>query len=85
MYADICGMLNIQYPIIQGAMAWISDPSLVSAVSEAGGLGVLATGHLDAEGCVKAIKEIRAVSYTHLDVYKRQPVVTTGTFCSHTA
>lgn len=59
MYADICGLLNIQYPIIQGAMAWISDPSLVSAVSEAGGLGVLATGHLDAEGCVKAIKEIR--------------------------
>ena len=50
MYADICGLLNIQYPIIQGAMAWISDPSLVSAVSEAGGLGVLATGHLDAEG-----------------------------------
>ena len=39
MYADICGLLNIQYPIIQGAMAWISDPSLVSAVSEAGGLG----------------------------------------------
>ena len=59
MYADICGLLNIRYPIIQGAMAWISDPSLVSAVSEAGGLGVLATGHLDAEGCVKAIKEIR--------------------------
>ena len=40
-------------------MAWISDASLVSAVSEAGGLGVLATGHLDAEGCVKAVKEIR--------------------------
>ncbi|MCJ7854727.1 enoyl-[acyl-carrier-protein] reductase FabK [Lachnospiraceae bacterium NSJ-143] len=59
MYADICGMLGIQYPIIQGAMAWISDASLVSAVSEAGGLGVLATGHLDAEGCVKAVKEIR--------------------------
>lgn len=60
MYADICSMLNIEYPIIQGAMAWISDPSLVSAVSEAGGLGVLATGHLNPEGCVKAIREIRS-------------------------
>lgn len=59
MYADICSMLNIEYPIIQGAMAWISDPSLVSAVSEAGGLGVLATGHLNPEGCVKAIREIK--------------------------
>ncbi len=59
MYADICKMLNIKYPIIQGAMAWISDPSLVSAVSNAGGLGVLATGHLNADGCVKAIQEIR--------------------------
>lgn len=60
MYADICSMLNIEYPIIQGAMAWISDPSLVSAVSEAGSLGVLATGHLNPEGCVKAIREIKA-------------------------
>ena len=60
MYADICSMLNIEYPIIQGAMAWISDPSLVSAVSETGGLGVLATGHLNPEGCVKAIREIKA-------------------------
>lgn len=60
MYADICSMLNIEYPIIQGAMAWISDPSLVSAVSEAGGLGVLATGHLNPEGCVKAIREIKS-------------------------
>ncbi len=59
MYLDICDLLSIQYPIIQGAMAWISDAGLVSAVSEAGGLGVLATGHIDAEGCIKAIKEIR--------------------------
>ena len=28
MYADICKMLNIKYPIIQGAMAWISDQAL---------------------------------------------------------
>ena len=40
-----CEMLGIEYPIIQGAMAWIATPELVAAVSNAGGLGVLATGH----------------------------------------
>jgi enoyl-[acyl-carrier protein] reductase II len=37
-------LLNIKYPIIQGGMAWISDSSLAAAVSEAGGLGVIAAG-----------------------------------------
>lgn len=59
MYGDICELLNIQYPIFQGAMAWISNPELVSAVSNGGGLGVLATGHLDGEGCRKAIRELK--------------------------
>jgi enoyl-[acyl-carrier protein] reductase II len=59
MYADICKMLGVKYPIIQGAMAWISNSSLVSAVSEAGGIGVLATGHLDGEGCRAEIRKIR--------------------------
>ncbi len=62
MYADICQLLNIQYPIIQGAMAWISDSSLVSAVSNGGGLGVLATGHLDGEGCRAEIRRIRELT-----------------------
>lgn len=34
-------LLNIKYPIIQGGMAWIADASLASAVSEAGGLGII--------------------------------------------
>lgn len=59
MYADICEMLGIKYPIFQGAMAWISDAELVSAVSNAGGLGVLATGHLDGEGCRAEIKKVK--------------------------
>ncbi|NLK36718.1 MAG: enoyl-[acyl-carrier-protein] reductase FabK [Epulopiscium sp.] len=59
MYGNICELLNIQYPIFQGAMAWISNPELVSAVSNGGGLGVLATGHLDGEGCRKAIRELK--------------------------
>lgn len=35
-------LLHIEYPIVQGAMAWIADSSLASAVSAAGGLGIIA-------------------------------------------
>ncbi|MDO4925391.1 MAG: enoyl-[acyl-carrier-protein] reductase FabK [Turicibacter sp.] len=37
----ITELLNIEYPIIQGGMAWISDSTLAAAVSEAGGLGII--------------------------------------------
>lgn len=37
----ICSILGIRYPIIQGALNWLTDASLVAAVSEAGGMGVL--------------------------------------------
>jgi enoyl-[acyl-carrier protein] reductase II len=40
----ICELLNIKYPIIQGAMASITDAGLVGAVSNAGGIGVHAAG-----------------------------------------
>lgn len=45
MKTAITELLNIEYPIIQGAMAWVADPDLASAVSNAGGLGVVGTGH----------------------------------------
>ena len=53
----ICDLLGIQYPIFQGAMAWIADASLASAVSNAGGLGIIAAGNAPAD-IVRA--EIRA-------------------------
>lgn len=40
-----CKMIGLDYPIIQGAMAWIADSSLASAVSNAGGLGIIASGN----------------------------------------
>lgn len=40
----ICELLKIEYPILQGAMARIADANLASAVSNGGGLGVIATG-----------------------------------------
>lgn len=47
--AKICSLLNIRYPIFQGGMAWISDANLAAAVSEAGGLGVIAAGQAPAD------------------------------------
>jgi len=41
---DICNLLDIKYPIIQGGMAWLGTTELVSAVSNAGGLGVIGSG-----------------------------------------
>lgn len=49
MNSRICELLNIEYPIFQGAMARISDASLAAAVSEAGGLGIIAGGTAPAE------------------------------------
>lgn len=37
----ITELLNIEYPIFQGGMAWIADASLAAATSEAGGLGII--------------------------------------------
>ncbi|MDI6591467.1 MAG: nitronate monooxygenase [Patescibacteria group bacterium] len=46
MFEDnkVCQILNIKYPIIQGGMAGISEANLVSAVSNAGGLGTIGSG-----------------------------------------
>lgn len=41
----ICEMLGIEYPIFQGGMAWIADGELAAAVSNAGGLGIIAAGN----------------------------------------
>lgn len=55
----ICELFGIQYPIIQGGMAHISRYELVSAVSNAGGLGVLTSGGMTAEALREQIRETR--------------------------
>jgi len=37
----VCGILGISHPILQAGLPWVSNPELVAAVSNAGGLGVL--------------------------------------------
>jgi len=44
MKTKLTALLGIEYPIIQGAMAWVSEAHLVAAVGNAGGAGVIATG-----------------------------------------
>ena len=45
----ICELLNVSYPIFQGGMAWVANHSIASAVSNAGGLGIIAAGHAPAD------------------------------------
>ena len=45
----VCEMLGIKYPVIQGGMAWIADAYLAAAVSEAGGLGLIAAMNSNGE------------------------------------
>ena len=41
----ICDLFDIEYPIIQGGMAHVATAELVSAVSNAGGLGIIGAGY----------------------------------------
>ena len=45
----VCEMLGIEYPVIQGGMAWIADAQLAAAVSNAGGLGLIAAMNSNGE------------------------------------
>jgi len=51
--------LGCKYPLLLPGMSWISKPELVAAVSNAGGVGVLATGPLTADETRDAIQRIR--------------------------
>lgn len=47
--SKICELLGIEYPVFQGGMAWIADGKLAAAVSEGGGLGIIAAGNAPGE------------------------------------
>lgn len=55
----LCELLNIKYPIIQGGMAWAATHELAQAVSEAGGLGIIAAGNAPKEVIREEIKKLR--------------------------
>lgn len=55
-------LLKIKYPLFQGAMASISEAGLTSAVSEAGGLGVIAAGNETPEWVRDQIRKARSLT-----------------------
>jgi enoyl-[acyl-carrier protein] reductase II len=62
MKTKITESFGIRYPVILSGMSWISIPSMVAAVSNAGGLGILATGPLHPDETRAAIREIRKLT-----------------------
>ena len=58
----LCELLNIQYPIFQGGMAWIADASLAAAVSNAGGLGIIAAMNANADWLREEVHKARQLT-----------------------
>ncbi len=62
MKSRICDLLGIEYPIIQGGMAWVATAELAAAVSNAGGLGLIAAGGAPADVVREQIKKCRTLT-----------------------
>lgn len=58
----ICEMLDLRYPVFQGGMAWIADGKLAAAVSEGGGLGIIAAGNAPADYVREQIRIARSLT-----------------------
>ena len=54
--SPICELLGIEYPVFQGGMAWIADGNLAAAVSNCGGLGIIAEGNAPGSYIAEQIK-----------------------------
>ena len=62
MKTRLCELLGIEYPIIQGGMAWVADHHIAAAVSEAGGLGLIAAANAPAEWVREQIREAKKLT-----------------------
>ncbi len=60
--SEICELLGIEYPVLQGGMAWIADGKLAAAVSNGGGLGIIAAGNAPAEYVRQQIRIARSIT-----------------------
>ncbi|NCC81055.1 MAG: enoyl-[acyl-carrier-protein] reductase FabK [Clostridia bacterium] len=59
---EICELLGIKHPLIQGGMAWAATAELAAAVSNAGGLGIIGAGNAPAEVVVNEIKKAKTLT-----------------------
>lgn len=60
MKTAVTELLGIEYPVIQGGMAWVAEHSLASAVSEAGGLGIIAAANAPCDYVREEIRKVKA-------------------------
>ena len=60
--SEICEMLGLRYPVFQGGMAWIADGKLAEAVSQGGGLGIIAAGNAPAETVREQVRTARTLT-----------------------
>ncbi|WP_138205254.1 enoyl-[acyl-carrier-protein] reductase FabK [Haloimpatiens lingqiaonensis] len=61
-HTKFCEMIGIDYPIIQGAMAWIADGNLAAAVANAGGLGIIAAGNAPTDYVREEIRKAKKIT-----------------------
>jgi len=62
MKTDLCKLLNIEYPIIQGGMAWVATAPLAATVSNAGGLGIIAAGNAPADYVLEQVRKAKTLT-----------------------
>lgn len=62
LHTEICDLLHIKYPIIQGGMAWVAEHHLAAAVSEAGGLGIIASASATAEIVRNEVRKVKELT-----------------------
>ena len=60
--SEICDLLGIEYPVFQGGMAWIADGKLAAAVSNGGGLGIIAAGNAPGQFVREQIRVARRIT-----------------------
>lgn len=59
---ELCDLLEIEKPIIQGGMAWVATGELAAAVSTAGGLGIIGAGNAPADVIEKEIEKVKELT-----------------------
>ena len=62
MKPRVTELLGIEYPVIQGGMAWVADHHIAAAVSEAGGLGLIAAANAPAEWVRDEIRKAKKLT-----------------------
>lgn len=74
----LCRLLQIEYPVLQGGMAWVATAELAAAVSNAGGLGVIGAGHMPADVLRAEIRKTKAATNRPygVNLMLRSPFVT---------